>query len=394
MRGRIDPAAARSRGSAAVQVFLGFACLCCSLLTGPACRKERTYSAEVRGGARYVHNLKPAYERPAAGLAFVRKIGELESKGADYLFAQPISAGEDEQGNLYVLDMKDHCVKKFGADRKFLLKFGRAGQGPGEFAYPMSVLVGRKGCVAVATMTSEIHVFDDEGGFIDRVHLPPYRGISPAILGADRVVAYAFQSRGENSRENHVLAIFDLEGRIQREFGEPYLLDTAMRTWNANFLSLTVDGEENIFVAFSSLNRIEKYSAAGELLLSIDRALPFEVAHRYRKSTMDIGGRSATIDEPDFTPVNRGIGIDGRGRIWVLSVQKGIVPSEMPKETRFQDHLAFEVYDGEGVLLFRVPFPAEVLRFDNMTMHADHVFFVDPIDQACVYEFAVVDRDK
>jgi hypothetical protein len=28
-----------------------------------------------------------------------------------------------------------------------------------------------------------------------------------------------------------------------------------------------------------------------------------------------------------------------------------------------------------------------------MTMHGDHVFFVDPFDQACVYEYAVVDRE-
>jgi hypothetical protein len=28
-----------------------------------------------------------------------------------------------------------------------------------------------------------------------------------------------------------------------------------------------------------------------------------------------------------------------------------------------------------------------------MTMRGDHVFFVDPFDEACVYEYAIVDHE-
>ena len=55
--------------------------------------------------------------------------------------------------------------------------------------------------------------------------------------------------------------------------------------------------------------------------------------------------------------------------------------------------IAFEIYSPEGVLLSRIPFPREVVKFDNMTMRGDHIFFVDPFDQACVYEYAVVDQN-
>ena len=383
----------RARKSPAVLASLGCVALACTILTIPACRKERTYTLEVRDGARYVHNLRPASEKPAAGLAFVRQIGELEAKDPDYQFVRPMSVAEDGRGNLFVLDEKDGCIKKYGPDRKFLLKFGRKGQGPGEMAYPMTVAVDAGGRVIVSTMSSEFHVFDNDGAFINRFRLPPYRGISPAVLGSDRIVAYAFQAGGENNRDNHVLAVFDFQGKVQREFGDPYLLDTARKTWNANFFQLAVDGDENIFVAFSTLNRIEEYSPQGKLILSIDRALSFEIAHRYGKSSMDIGGKVVSVDEPDFTPVNRGIGVDGRGRIWVLSVQKAVSRSQAPKDFNMRDYLAFEIYSPEGVLLSRIPFPREVGKFDNMTMHGDHIFFVDPFDQACVYEYAVVDRD-
>jgi len=383
----------RARKSLAALASLGYVALACTILTIPACRKDRTYTFEVRDGARYVHNLRPASEKPVAGLAFVRQLGELEAKDPDYQFVRPMSVAEDGRGNLFVLDEKDGCIKKYGPDRKFLLQFGRKGQGPGEIAYPMTVSVCANGQAVVSTMSSDFHVFDNNGVFINRFRLPPYRGLSPAVLGSDRIVGYSFQVKGENSRDNHVLAVFDFQGGLQHEFGDPNLLDTAMKTWNANFLGLAVDGEENIFVAFSSLNRIEKYSPTGKLLLSIDRSLPFEIAHRFEKSSMDVGGKVVAIDQPAFTPVNKGIGIDSRGRIWVLSFQKAISRSEVPKDYKIGDYLVFEIYSQEGVLLSRIPFPREVGKFDNMTMRGDHIFFVDPFDQACVYEYAVVGRN-
>jgi len=363
-----------------------------SMAASLSCRKERTYTAEVKDGVRYVHSLKPASERSVTDLSFVRKIGELESKDPDFQFARPMSVAEDSQGNLFILDDKDGCVKKFGADRKFLLKFGRPGQGPGEFEYPMKVDVGDPDRVVVSTMSSEFHVFDHDGVYVDRFRLPPYRGISPAILSSDRLVAYAFQINGENNRDNHILAIFDSAGRVQQEFGEAHLLGTARNTWQANFPQIAVDGADNIYVAFSNQNRIEKYSGTGQLLLSIDRVLPYEIEYRYAQSSMEIRGKAVPVDEPDFTPVSRGIGVDGRGRIWVLTFRKALSRSPMPKDFVAQDHLAFEVYDKDGVLLSRLPFPREVVKFDNMTMRGDHVFFVDPFDQACVYEYTVVDN--
>lgn len=364
-----------------------------ALPTISRCGGEKTYVVEVRDGARYVHNSRPASEKPVAGLAFVGKIGELESKDPDRQFVRPMSADEDAEGNLFILDDKESVVKKFSPERKLVGRFGRNGQGPGEFQYAMKVAVSASGQVIVSTMSSEFHVFGNDGTYVDRFRLPPYRGISPVVLGADRVAAYAFQVNGENNRDNHVLAIFDFQGQVLQEFGEPYLLDATRRTWNANFLSLAVDGDENIYAAFTSLNRIEKYSPAGRLLLSIDRALPFEITHRYKQTSMNVGGQVALVDEPDFTPVNRGIGVDGRGRIWVLSFQKAVRGSQAPEDLRIQDDLAFEVYAKDGVLLALVPFPPGVVKFDNITMRGDHLFFIDPFDEACVYEYAVVDRD-
>lgn len=374
--------------------LVGWALIVLAVIPGASCRKEKTYTVEVKDGVRTVHNLGPSSEEPVAALAFVGKIGELEATDPDYQFARPMGVAEDDQGNLFILDDKDGVIRKFGPGRKFLLKFGRKGQGPGEFLYPMWICAAADGRLIVSTMSSDFHIFDNGGAFVDRFRLPAYRGLSPGLLGSDRIVTFAFQNGGENTKDNPILAVFDLEGRLQVEFGEPFLLETARKSWTANFLHLTTDRDENIYVSFASLNRIEKYSSAGKLLMSIDRKLPFEVSHRYGKSSMDIGGKVVSVDEQDFTPVSRGIGIDAGGRIWVLSIRKGLSRASVPKDYDPRPDLAFEVFSPEGILLSRLPFPQEIAKFDNMTMHGDHLFFADPFDQACIHEFAVVGRTK
>ncbi|MBN2266605.1 MAG: hypothetical protein JW775_12410 [Candidatus Aminicenantes bacterium] len=142
----------------------------------PRCRGEKTYAVEVRDGVRYVHNIKPASEKPVARLVFVGKIGELESKDPDRQFVRPMSADEDAAGNLFILDDKDSCVKKFNARREYVGRFGRKGQGPGEFQYGMKVGVSASGQVVVSTMSSEFHVFGNDGSYVDRFRLPRYRG--------------------------------------------------------------------------------------------------------------------------------------------------------------------------------------------------------------------------
>ncbi len=107
-----------------------------------SCGGERHYSVETKNGIRFVHNRQPASSEPAAHLEFVRKIGEMESEDENLLFVFPISVARDGDGNLFVLDSRDFCIKKFDRNGNFLMKFGRQGQGPGEFQYPMKLGIG------------------------------------------------------------------------------------------------------------------------------------------------------------------------------------------------------------------------------------------------------------
>jgi 6-bladed beta-propeller len=354
-----------------------------------ACRRERSFTATTKDGVRVVHNLRPASPEAVVRLQFVRQVGRLEAEAKEEMFAFPIHAARDDGGNLYVLDSKDNCIKKFDPDGRFLLEFGRHGQGPGEFQYPLMLGIAGKNRLLVHGMDSAVQIFDFEGRFVERFQLGEYDGLFLKGMDSGRVVGYAMNPGGENVPENKILKIFDLQGKALYHFGEPLLLAKAMDSWNANFLSLAVDGEDHIYAAFTYQNRIEKYAPDGRLLMTIDRALSFPVEHKTVMETMEIRGQARQVERLRSTLVSRGIGVDARGRIWVLTATRQ-PPGTITRDTYVpQEYSAFEVYEPDGVLRGRVPLPEILKSFDNFFMSGDSVFFLDPYGQCCVFEFKV-----
>jgi len=353
------------------------------------CGRERSFTMTKKNGVRIVHNLRPAAPEARARLEFVRQIGKLETDVKEEMFAFPIHAARDGAGNLYVLDSKDHVVKKFDRDGRYLLQFGRHGQGPGEFQYPMMVGVAGRDRLVVQSMDSAFQVFDFDGRFVASFRLDSYEGLFMKGMGSGRVVGYAMNPRGENLPENKILKVFDLQGKVLHHFGEPLLLATVMNSWNANFQSLAVDDEDFIYAAFTYQNRIEKYAPDGTLLMTIDRPLPYPVEHKTVKETMEIGGRAREIERLKSTLVSRGIGVDSRRRMWVLTASREIPETITRDDFVPQDYIVFEVYDPDGVLTGYAPLPEVLKSFDNFIMSGDSVFFLDPYGECCVFEFSV-----
>lgn len=356
-----------------------------------ACGRERSFTSAMKNGVRIVHNRRPAASKFSARLEFVRQIGKLEGENQEDMFTFPIHAARDDEGNIYVLDSKDYCIKKFDRNGRFLLRFGRHGQGPGEFQYPMIIGIAGADRLIVQGMDSSFQIFDLGGRYVGRFQMGQYSGLFMRGMRSGNVVGYVMNPGGENNSGNKIFKVFDLQGTALHHFGEPLLLSTARNSWTANFLSLAVDGEDNIYAAFSYQNRIEKYAPDGRLLMTVDRELPFPVEHSIVKETMEIGGQAREVERLKSTLVSRGMGIDGRGRMWVLSASRQ-VPGNITRDTYVpREYSVFEVYDPDGVLRGRVPLPEILKSFDNFVMSGDSLFFLDPYGQCCVFQFSVVD---
>ena len=149
----------------------------------------------------------------------LRTLGTERKPGLDAThFNRPTDIAFAPDGSIYVTDgYGNNRVAKFSSDGKFLLDWGRKGDGPGEFNLPHSVAVDAQGLVYVADRSnSRIQVFDANGKFI-KMWKSDELGIPWAVtLGPDKllyVVTGEFGGPGAPAPHAHVLKLA-LSGKI------------------------------------------------------------------------------------------------------------------------------------------------------------------------------------
>jgi len=77
---------------------------------------------------------------------------------------------EDNDENFYVLDASAYKVYKFSSNGKFLLSFGRKGQGPGDFTFPYEVFFSQDKKIIVTEIFNIVSYFDTNGKYLDKTN--------------------------------------------------------------------------------------------------------------------------------------------------------------------------------------------------------------------------------
>ena len=165
-------------------------------------------------------------------------------------FIYPVAVAKDAQENLYIAEYgSNDRVQKFTSDGKFLLAFGSFGTNPGQFQRP-SGLVWRDGKIYAAdAFNNRIQVFTDDGKFLkilDSVEQPlalqlPY----DLKLGTDDVLYAIEYGAGRVTK-------FDLNGRVLGRFGTN---GTGVGQF-ATPWGIAVDAQKKIYVADTGNRRV------------------------------------------------------------------------------------------------------------------------------------------
>ena len=69
---------------------------------------------------------------------------------------------------LIVSDSDEHCIKVFNYDGNFQYKFGKQGEGDGEFKYPKCLSLNKSGHLMVCDGNCRIQVFQRNGKFVGK----------------------------------------------------------------------------------------------------------------------------------------------------------------------------------------------------------------------------------
>jgi len=296
--------------------------------------KPNTFTIEKIEGAQFVHNTGKIWgDSQPLRLEFIQQLGRPESGDGDSTFYKPTDIALDQEGNLYVLDSGNSLIKKFTPEGRFLTSFGGEGQGPGEFQFMEGIAVDFSGQMYITDKgTNAVKIMSPEGEEVDVLH----PGGRPAKIGLLQSGEMVFTK--SNQESDSLILIIDKEGKQIKGYGkdESYEDFDSYRYFNKVYFA--IDNQDNIFIAYATRNKIEKYSLTEGKVLSITRPLNFAISQEITYREKQFGPRK--IDIPFVNYASASIALDEEERIWVLSFNRQLKYEEMG--------LSIVYFDGDG----------------------------------------------
>lgn len=170
----------------------------------------------------------------------------------------PYSPAADGKGNLYVTDGRRNCVLKFDAKGNFLLKWGVAGHGDGQFSDPAGIAVDGAGNVYVVdSRNNRVEKFDAKGRYL--LQFGSY-GTGDGQFNCPSGIS--LDSRGNvyvvDTRNNRV-QYFDSNGTFRGKWGSSGS-DEGMFD---NPCGITVDAKGMVYVTDANNDRVQKFDLEG-----------------------------------------------------------------------------------------------------------------------------------
>ena len=376
---------------------------------------------ETVDGVRVVHNEKGGSwgKSPKVSLDLVRKIGDVDTEDENVAFHYPSDIAVDKEGNIYVLDSGNTRIQKFGPDGKYLATIGRKGQGPGEFISPSGLDLDEDGNLVVTdTAQSRLHVIIGGGKDVKSIVLKdePIYGVRSLGAGGyiGRASTYSFPRRNQPEKKIGEMQLFrklDPDGRVTASFGELADFGEALTSATGNASEFDVDARDAIAASFNAQNRIEKYGPDGKLLWRADRPLNYGTAVK-KKGSIERSGGSISMSAPEMNVCSKGIAVDGRGRAWVVTLQRQLkkeeevqtsmrsvggpgginnvtIKTEGNTELRTTDAFKLEVFAEDGVLLGEIPLTHFV---DVIRIFGDSLLLIDRERGVTVYQYRIVEK--
>jgi len=189
-----------------------------------------------------------------ASLGFVLKWGTAGSGDGQFLTARGMAV--DGAGNVYVAEGNGNRFQKFDGNGNFLMKVGIPGDVPGGFVSPSGIAVDSAGNIYVTDdNTARTSKFNSAGVF--QYSIGPGSFLTPSGVACDSADNVYI-----SDMNNHRIRKYDSAGTFLIQWG-------TSGTGNGQFngpQGLSIDAADNVYVADTSNNRIQKFNSSGAYL--------------------------------------------------------------------------------------------------------------------------------
>lgn len=332
-------------------------------------------------------------------------IGVIEGD-PDYQFASIDDLAVDEAGNIYVLDGQARNVVVYDSTGRFQHRFGRQGEGPGEFENPREIFWKADTLVVWDWRLRRLSYFDRQGKLLrdERPEIPfGFRGFSYRPDGALWIQlgpTWSMPIRPESDGIGNIVVFDPVEQTTDTVL--TWKNDAAIAIRAENFMTITfehyapqlnwtADGGGHLFVARGDEYEIEVYGPAGERVRTIVReytrhppsAAEVDSARAEHERGAERYGEQAdryrkAFEIADRKPATGELAISEDGHLWVRVFTDDDRTS-----------IKWDIFDPDGRYISSLETPRieEIRSIIGDRVYAD---FMDEFDVAHVKRYTIV----
>jgi DNA-binding beta-propeller fold protein YncE len=374
---------------------------------------------ETKDGVKLIHNTEKSLKKNTANISIelVNTLGDINTLDENLAFYLPEDIVTDTKGNVYILDSGNHRIQKFGSDYQYLDTIGRQGQGPGEFYFPSSLDIGQDNYLYVSDpQNKRIQILKPDGTEYKTIKFLNESIGSIKLLHSGNIImnpagGFIMIPSFEENELSKLIKVYDREGNLVREFGEPFDFKHILMNRMGNQYEFAVDEDDCIYVTFMHQNRIEKYSPEGKLLWRADRSLNYSMDPPKNKGTREAKGGMQRIQLPQMNKCSEGISVDPKGRVWAITMTRQLKEDERvgmslsvsningqrstsvklqgSTEQTKTDAYGLEVYSPDGILIQKIPLDHFV---NGIQILKDRVFLLDKERGTKYYEYRIIEN--
>ncbi len=311
-----------------------------------------------------VNTDNPIYEGNILELKEVFSFGGNKEKRDKYFWSKIAKMEIDNNGNFYILDIKQKNIKVFDKSGFYIKSIGRIGAGPGEFQYPWWIDIPDKRRIVILDMSRRnLLYYSLDGTFDKQLNMAPYGTCTKFIIGEDDQIIGEFSLNNGGAALKRVnLGTNETESIAKKEYERTPLLYkiTPKLIWTS--------GQDNqILWSINDAYKINICDDQGNLIKIIKKPLKkLKIRNKKREEYQDQvqrihGGRAIPINYqqelPKYYPAFQDIYTDDLGRIIIKTYEKN-------KDDKYY----FDIFDPKGRYIAKIAMSSEyqIWRKDNL----------------------------
>jgi hypothetical protein len=330
-----------------------------SLFPIPSCSQQKSHrcqgTIEEKDGIQIIRNPQdPAYKGNSFSLVEELAIGYMERK-EERIFTNINDVAVDADENIYLLDIRQGQISVFNKNGEYLRNIGKKGQGPGEFQFPLQILVSpNREFVICDLMLRRLLFFSLDGTFERSVPTWQQGRLTKLLIDSEGNIIGETMLSGEKRGfslikfNSFFKELFTIAVKEREKI--PLIEDLAPR------IIWIVSENGEIIWGDSEKYEISVLSRDGKLLKKIIREIrPKKVPEEeYREQIKSKFGEKPIPPEfeqqlPKYYPAFRSLEMDDQGRLFVSTYEK----------TKDGKNCYIDVFSPESKYIAKIPLQAQ-----------------------------------